>query len=111
MPQAWIDACVKDLQSAAKGSTLILAGEDQPPVVHALAHAINASLGNVGQTVTYTTPIEDNPENQLASLQQLVTDMHNGNVRMLLILGGNPVYVPADLNFAEELQRNRAAPI
>ena len=106
VPQAWIDACVKDLQGAAKGTTLIIAGEDQPPAVHALAHAMNAALGNIGQTVTYTAPIEDTPDNQLQSLQQLVTDMRAGSVTSLLIFGGNPVYnAPADLNFAEELLR------
>ena len=33
----------------------------QPPAVHALAHAMNQALGNVGRTVVYTTPIEAAP--------------------------------------------------
>jgi len=106
LSQAWVDACVKDLQSAPKGATLVVAGDSQSPAVHALAHAMNEALGNVGSTVTYTRPIESQPENQLESLKQLVADMRGGAVRMLLILGGNPVYnAPADLSFHEELAR------
>ena len=32
--------CVKDLQSH-QGSSVVIAGDHQPPAVHALAHAIN----------------------------------------------------------------------
>ena len=53
----------------------MIAGEYQPPIVHALAHVMNASLGNVGKTVFYTDPIEANPVDQLASLQDLVKDL------------------------------------
>ena len=35
-----------------------MAGEGQPPIVHALAHAMNAALGNAGRTVIYTDPVE-----------------------------------------------------
>ena len=106
VPQPWADACIKDLQSATKGSTIVIAGDHQPPAVHAIVHAINDALGNTGQTVTYTAPVEFSPTNQLASLQKLVTDINAGSVNMLLILGGNPVYnAPTDLNFGEALGR------
>ena len=36
-----------DLQ-AHMDRSLVIAGEEQPPAVHALAHAINEALGNVG---------------------------------------------------------------
>src|SRR6185369_6571591 len=42
------DAIAQDL-IAHKGAGLVVAGEDQPPAVHALAHAMNAALGNVGR--------------------------------------------------------------
>jgi MoCo/4Fe-4S cofactor protein with predicted Tat translocation signal len=104
--QAWVDACVADLQATPKGTSLIIVGDHQPPTLHAVAHAINDALGNVGQTVTYTASVEDRPEFQLASLQKLVEDMNSGAVTMLLILSGNPVYnAPANLNFAEALGR------
>jgi MoCo/4Fe-4S cofactor protein with predicted Tat translocation signal len=106
VPQAWIDACVKDLQSTPRGTAVVMAGDQQGPAVHALAHAINDALGAVGQTVTYTAPIEDTPDYQLGSLQKLVKDMNDGRVTMLLILGGNPVYnAPADLDFKVALGR------
>ena len=79
----------------------MIAGEHQPPFVHALAHAMNAALGNVGKTVIYTDSIEANPVNQIESLRDLVNDLNAGKVEFLLILGANPVYdAPADFNFA-----------
>ncbi|MEI6669068.1 MAG: TAT-variant-translocated molybdopterin oxidoreductase [Acidobacteriota bacterium] len=103
--QRLVDAAARDL-AANKGASLVVAGEEQPAAVHALAHAINHALGNVGQTVLYTDPIETNPIDQAASLRELVADMRAGSVGGLLILGGNPVYTaPADLQLGEALQR------
>ena len=102
---AWITAVSKDLQ-AHRGRSIVIAGEQQPAEVHALAHAINAALGNVGQTVVYTEPVEARPELHAASLQALVKDMRAGSVEVLLILGGNPVYTaPADLDFKGALEK------
>lgn len=104
-PQTWVGAVARDLQ-AQRGASLVLAGDHQPPVVHALAHAINDSLGNSGKTVVYTDPVVANPVNQSESLQELVTAMAAGQVEMLLILGGNPVYhAPVDLDFAAALDK------
>lgn len=99
----WMVPLVRDLM-AHRGRSAILVGENQPPAVHALAHAMNAALGNVGQTVIYTDPIEARPEDQIAALRQLVGEMNAGEVKFLLILGGNPVYnAPADIDFATAL--------
>lgn len=99
----WIDAVVNDLQ-ANRGSSLVIAGHEQPPVVHALAHAINDALGNVGQTVFYTDPVAANPADDMASLTELADEMQAGQVQLLLILDQNPVYdAPADLQFAERM--------
>ena len=96
---------VKDLQ-AARGRSLVIAGEGQPPAVHALAHAMNAALGNVGATVVYTQTAEVNPMNQRAALQELVGEMNAGTVSLLVILGSNPVYTaPADLKFADAMDK------
>ena len=82
----------------------------QPPAVHALAHAMNGALGNVGKTVVYTDPVEAEPVDQLESLRELVADMDAGKVDLLVILGGNPVYTaPADLDFADALGKVPAA--
>jgi MoCo/4Fe-4S cofactor protein with predicted Tat translocation signal len=102
---AWVAPLLKDLQ-AHRGRSLVIAGDAQPPVVHALAHAMNQALGNVGATVVYTQTAEARPINQFASLADLVGEMNAGTVDLLLILGANPVYsAPPDLKFADALQK------
>src|SRR5882672_2279616 len=103
----FISALAGDLQKH-NGASVIIAGDHQPPAVHALAHAMNAALGNIGRTVVYTDPVDANPVNQTESLRDLVSDMHAGNVDLLVIMGGNPVYdVPADLAFADALKNSK----
>jgi len=102
-----LDAIANDLRSHS-GASVVIAGDHQPPVVHALAHALNAKLGNVGKTVFYSDPVDANPINQIDSLKDLVSDINAGKVDLLIILGGNPVYdAPADLNFADVLKSNK----
>ena len=99
----FLAALVRDL-SAHRGKSLVLAGETESPAVHALAHAMNASLGNWDETIFAIDPIEAKPGSQLADLSELVKDMNAGRVSTLVILGGNPVYdAPADLKFAAAL--------
>jgi Fe-S-cluster-containing dehydrogenase component/anaerobic selenocysteine-containing dehydrogenase len=101
----WMEPLSRDLL-ANRGASAVLVGENQPPHVHALGHAISAALGNVGKTVIFTDPIEVHPEDEVASLRTLVDNMNAGSVKMLLILGGNPVYnAPADLDFAGALAK------
>ena len=98
-----LDAVAKDLQ-AHRGASLVVAGEQQTAAVHALAHAINAALGNAGATVYYTEPVEANPVNQLESLRDLCVDMDAGKVETLLMIGVNPVYTaPHDFDFRSKL--------
>src|SRR5215469_6008295 len=90
------------------GSGVVIAGDHQPPAVHALAHALNQQLGNVGKTVFYTDPVDANPINQTESLKELVADMNAGKVDLLILLGGNPVYdAPADLHFADAMKSGK----
>ncbi|HEY7172622.1 MAG TPA: TAT-variant-translocated molybdopterin oxidoreductase [Vicinamibacterales bacterium] len=101
----WLAAVARDLQ-AHRGASLVIAGESQPPIVHALAHAMNQALGNAGRTVVYTDPVAAAPVDQRQSIRELTDDMAAGKVDLLLILGGNPVYTaPADLPFAKALDR------
>jgi molybdopterin-containing oxidoreductase family iron-sulfur binding subunit len=105
--QAFARSLRADLASH-HGSSIVIAGDHQPPAVHALAHALNQQLGNVGKTVFYTDPVDANPINQTASLKELVADMNAGKVDLLIILGGNPVYdAPADLNFADAMKSGK----
>jgi MoCo/4Fe-4S cofactor protein with predicted Tat translocation signal len=101
----WIAALVRDLQKN-RGASIVIAGDEQPAAVHALALAMNQALGNIGSTVTVIDPIEVGPVNQLESLRKLVTDMKAGTVKALVMIGGNPVFdAPADFDFKQAFQR------
>jgi molybdopterin-containing oxidoreductase family iron-sulfur binding subunit len=102
---AWLAALVSDLQ-AHRGASLVIAGEGQPAEVHALAHAMNRQLDNVGRTVEYLVPVEAQPIDQQASLRELVELMRQGEAKLLVVLGGNPVYnAPGELEFAKAYER------
>ncbi len=97
----WMTTATEDLQ-ANPGAGLVIAGDDQPPAVHAAAHALNARFGNVGRTVVYRAPAERPAQ----SLAELAAAMKAGAVELLVILGANPVYhAPADVPFADALHR------
>ena len=105
LPSGALAACARDLKAHA-GHALVVVGDAQPPVVHALAHAINEALGNVGRTVSHSAPILVLAESQGESLRLLTDDMAAGKVDTLIVLGGNPVYnAPADRLFGERLAK------
>ena len=104
-PGSFARAVAEDLK-AHKQRSLVVAGDGQPPAVHALAHAINAALENAGSTVSYIDPVPVRPESHTDSLKRLVADMEAGEVETLIILGGNPVFTaPADVPFAKALEK------
>jgi molybdopterin-containing oxidoreductase family iron-sulfur binding subunit len=101
----WLAALAGDLRQRA-GRSAIIVGEAQPPAVHALGHAINEHLGNLGQTVLLQPPGET-PHGDLAAI---TAELRAGHVEMLLVLGSNPGYTaPADLRFAEAVAHARVA--
>ncbi len=101
----FVAAVATDLE-AHRGASLVLAGQTQPAPVHALAHAINAALGNAGRTVQYVAPAAGGPSNQAAALAELARDMAAGRVSTLAIVGGNPVFTaPADLEFSQAMEK------
>ena len=100
-----VGVVARDL-AAQRGSSIVLAGRGPPPAVHALGHALNAALGNVGQTVFYIDPVAASPVNNLDSLRALTADLNAGRVEMLIVIGGNPAYdAPADISFGESMKR------
>ena len=102
--QKFFNALVKDLQ-ANKGKSIVIAGDDQSPEVHALVHFINQTLGNIGTTVMLTASLEAKPVDQWADLNALLADLHSGQVDLLMILGGNPAFnAPHELNLRGALQ-------
>ena len=100
----FFNALVKDLKAHA-GTSLVVAGTRQPAVVHALAHAINHVLGNMGTTVVLTKSGE-NAVDQVAGLKALAGELNAGAVDTLVVLGGNPAYTaPVDLRFADAMKK------
>jgi MoCo/4Fe-4S cofactor protein with predicted Tat translocation signal len=98
--QAWLGPCAEDLLKN-KGKSVVLVGERQPAAVRALAHTINAALGNIGKTIvggrTFTKPA--------GTIAQLAQQLGDKKIKTLVVLGGNPAYnAPADLDFAGKLK-------
>src|SRR5262249_36109982 len=101
----WLRAVQSDLQNHT-GSSIILVGESQHPVVHTLANELNHKLGNVGKTIEFLEPAVHEPTTGIESIRQLANDLNAGAVEVLLILGGNPVYdAPSDVRFGSALDR------
>ena len=93
-----------------KGRSLLLAGSSQPEYVHALIYFINRDLRNNNRTVFYK-PLRFSDDSltrkrSLDSISELSGSMRNGEVKTLLILGGNPVYdTPHDSGFSDALSK------
>jgi MoCo/4Fe-4S cofactor protein with predicted Tat translocation signal len=101
----FMKALVADL-TAAKGKSIVIAGDDQSPEVHAVVHYINQVLGNNGTTVMYTASLDSKPVDQWADLQTLIGELHAGQVDLLMILGGNPVFsAPSEWNLRGAIQQ------
>ena len=100
----WVAAIAKDLQ-AHRGRSVVVAGDYQPAAVHAIAKGINEALGNAGTTVTYTTGLEAAAPGG-GTIAELAQAMDAGQVEVLVIAGGNPVFTaPVDLKFSEKLAK------
>jgi len=98
----WILPLAEDLLKN-RGASIVLAGDNQPPMIHALAHAMNNALGNVGKTVFYTDPLEVESVDQNDSLSNLIEDIDAGHVELLVMIGGNPVHnTPSDLKLSPQ---------
>ena len=105
VPTGWLDALARDL-NRHRGTSLIVAGESQPPFVHALVHALNDFLGNIGTTVVSWAREFRRTRRRLAARIGGRHGSRPGRGDVLLILGGNPVYTaPADLRLAERMDR------
>ncbi len=93
---------------AASGRGAIVVGPRQPAAAHALAHLLNAALGNAGAAVWYSEDPEPSRPSHQQAIVELAAEMGAGLVDMLVVIGGNPVYdAPADLDFAKKLLRVR----
>ncbi len=104
---SWIDAVAADL-AQHRGASVVVAGDRQPPAVHALVHAINHALGNDATTVMVAAPVAFAADSHFESLRTLAADIGAGRVAALLVLGGNPAYnAPRDFDFDAALRKLR----
>jgi molybdopterin-containing oxidoreductase family iron-sulfur binding subunit len=98
----FVTAIARDLARVGSRGVL-LAGEGQPVQVHALVHALNAAL--VSEACAYHAPFADDPEGSSA-LVDAAEAMRRGEVRRVVVLGGNPVQAaPQAARFGEALER------
>jgi molybdopterin-containing oxidoreductase family iron-sulfur binding subunit len=104
--ETFVKACAEDLV-ANKTKSVVCAGRRQPPQVHALVHAMNTALENVGRTTIYVPDMDQlHPVDLGADLKALADDIAQNRVDVLLILGGNPVYdAPGDIKLAEAIDK------
>jgi len=66
----------------------------------------NGALGNIGNAVYYTEPVEANPVNNLESLRELCADIDAGRSTLCFILSSNPIYdAPHDFDFTSKLRK------
>ena len=106
-----VEAMARDL-AANRGKGLVVAGERQPPAVHALALLVNHALGNIGDgdaPVSLATTWSDDPEGA-EGLSDLARRLAAGEIDVLVVLGGNPVYdAPGDLDFGAAMARAKVS--
>ncbi len=106
---AFIKQLANDLREH-RGSSVVSVGPQQPPEVHALGHQINAELGNVGATVTYTDESDADAPADHDAIASLASDLNNGKVELLLILGGNAAYdAPSEADFPTALSKAKTS--
>ncbi len=88
----WVEECAADL-AANSGHAIVVAGEHLPNSVHAIVIAINEALH---APVNYLEVADTE-----AGIADAVARLNEGDVKNLVILGGNPVYnAPVDLDWA-----------
>jgi MoCo/4Fe-4S cofactor protein with predicted Tat translocation signal len=94
---------------ANRGAGIIAAGNRQPAAVHAQIHRLNVLLGNAGKTIEYTAETHVSPPSgsiEFGRLEELARQIQAGEVRTLVLLGGNPAFdAPADLRFDELIRQ------
>ncbi len=86
-----------------RGECLLICGQHQPAIAHAMTHALNHALGNSGKTVTYHE-LKDASVSDRPSVLELISKMNSGGIQTLVMLGTNPAY-HAGKDFADALKK------
>ncbi|MBL0926915.1 MAG: TAT-variant-translocated molybdopterin oxidoreductase [Phycisphaerales bacterium] len=103
-----VAAIVGDLSAQENtGKSVIVAGPSLPAPIRALVMALNIALGNSapGGTVRYVPVRGDAAASSSADVKALAEALGRGEVKTLVIVGGNPAYdAPADLELSAKLR-------
>src|SRR5262245_49366147 len=100
----WLAAVASDLRAHA-GRSVVVASDQQPSAVRAVANTINDAIGATGR-VTWDVPSPLIGEHvAVHSLTQLIAALRARAVDTLVVVGGNPSYAsPAALEFSALLR-------
>ncbi len=99
-----IKAMAKDLASNL-GKSLLIAGPQQPEIVHTIVFLLNHFLSNQNKTITYINSPDRNRPHHFDAIQTLANQIDQSEIDTLVILGGNPVYnAPADLDIENKIK-------
>jgi len=79
-----------------RGKSVVMAGPQQPPEVHARIHRLNGLLRNLGSTVNHTIDPLATEFETATDFQTLINQMEAGDIATLLVLECNPSYGMAD---------------
>jgi molybdopterin-containing oxidoreductase family iron-sulfur binding subunit len=103
---AFADMVAGDLDRA-RGRSIVIAGDRQPMEIHALAMLLNEALGNAGSTVLYR-------EDPILEAGDTSHDLERfaaiaGQLKRLVILGGNPVHsAPRELGLGQLIRNTES---
>ena len=102
----WIGVLAKEL-NANKGKSIVIAGPNQPAAVHApLLCAEPAPWRHQAKTLAFTKPVYETANTGVAALRSLVGEINGGQVKQLVILGGNPAFTsPYDLHVGDAIKK------
>ncbi len=97
----FVEIAARDLVEH-QGASLVMAGPSLPAELHALVHALNRLLGNVGRTVGYQPHDQaDDASLCLEGLSTIAGAIEAGAVETLVSIDVNPVYdAPGEMGFA-----------
>lgn len=104
-PVPFLAAVAEDLWEAGPRG-LVAAGPGLPPDAHASVARINDLLKNRGTTLLYYPAADPERPTHVEAVRELAEAMASGDIRGLLILGGNPAYnAPADVPLTDLLPK------
>ena len=100
--ERFIDSAAHDI-AAAGGEAVVVVGDHLGAEAISAGIQMNKMLGSFG-TIQKFAPDPENELGELESLSTLTGKMNGGEIKSLLVLGGNPIYSsPADIDFGAAL--------